>query len=51
MTIKGWKDLVKEMNAVLKGRIDFVPIVKPKHLIMRVCARRKIRKFEELAMI
>ena len=39
------------MNSVLKGKIDFVPIVKPKHLIMRVCARRKIRKLEELAMV
>ncbi len=44
MSIKVWKDLVKEMNVVLKGRIDFVPIVKPKHLIIRVCARRRIRK-------
>ena len=51
MSIKTWKDLVKEMNAVLKGRIDFVPIVKPKHLIIRVCARRRIRKAEELAMV
>lgn len=51
VTPKVWKDLVKEMNLRLKNRIDFVPIVRPKHLIIRVCARRKINRAEMNAMV
>ncbi len=51
MSARTWKDLVKEMNVLLKNRIDFVPIVKPKHLAIRVCARRKIARSETRAMI
>jgi hypothetical protein len=48
---KVWKDLVKLMNVRLRNRIDFVPMVKPMHLIIRVCGRRRIRRNEERAMI
>ena len=46
-----WKNIVKDMNSLLKSRIDFVPIVKPMHLITRVCGRRKINRIEKMAMI
>lgn len=51
LSLKDWKDLIKEMNNILKFKIDFVPIMKPKHVIIRVCRRRKIRHEEEKAMI
>lgn len=35
----------------IKFKIDFVPIMRPKHVIIRVCKRRKIRMQEEKAMI
>ena len=51
LSLKDWKDLIKEMNILLKFRIDFVPIMRPKHVIIRVCRRRRIRMEEERAMI
>lgn len=51
LSLKDWKDLIKEMNIVLKFKIDFVPIMKPKHVIIRVCRKRKIKMEEERAMI
>ena len=48
---KTWKDLVKEMNTRLKGKMDFIPIVKAMHLIIRVCGRRRIPRAERRAMI
>lgn len=39
------------MNIALKFKIDFVPIMRPKHVIIRVCRRRRIRNDEEKAMI
>lgn len=39
------------MNQLLKFKIDFVPIVKPKHIIIRVCKRRKIAMEQQKAMI
>ena len=39
------------MNSMLKSRIDFVPIVKPMHLIVRVCGRRKVKREERRAMV
>jgi hypothetical protein len=51
LSLKDWKELIKEMNILLKFKIDFVPIMRPRHVIIRVCRRRRIRLEEERAMI
>lgn len=51
LSLKDWKELIKEMTNVLKFKIDFVPVMKPPHVIIRVCRKRKIRHEEEKAMI
>jgi hypothetical protein len=51
LSLRDWKELIKEMNIVLKFKIDFVPVMKPKHVIIRVCRKRKIRHEEERAMV
>jgi len=49
--VAAWRDVVRELNNFLKDKIEFIPVTQAKHMIMRVCRKRKIRAAEERAMI
>ena len=51
ISLSNWKDVVRELNNFLKDKIEFIPVTMAKHVLLRVCRRRKIRAAEERAMV
>jgi hypothetical protein len=51
ISLGNWKDVIRELNNFLKDKIEFIPVTQAKHVILRVCRKRKIRAAEEKAMI
>lgn len=50
-SLPAWKDIVRYLNNNFKQHLAPLPLTEPRHIILRVCRKRKVRPLEERAMI
>lgn len=39
------------MNSLLRPHLSFVPLVHPKHIVLKICKKRHINPEEQAAMV